>query len=560
MEPALDVLSPADRGFVTWLATMLREPVEPVWTRLAPVASVTGDQLAALDLTPIGPRLRFAAGPRKLSMPIAGLDALEELDCSGLDLDLLDVRLLTRLRVLRCADNRLRELDLVASPRLEVLDCARNHLMVLDLRANPALREVACGDNDLGLLVLAQPSPDDALEVLDASRNQLMVLSLGDRPRLRRVRADHNALARVEIGDAPALRELDLSRNDLDRIALSGAPGLERLHLARNRLPSCDVSALPALRELRCHGNFVAALELGACPALEVVDAHHNQLEAISLGPASALVELDLADNRLTALSLGAPALLQLDVARNQLGELQLAGCPRLRSLDVSGNPLARLDPRPAPELVELRAANTRIATLDIRGNPALSRMRAAAPGQHAPRVLATPAQQRRLTELRTHLGLGTGATSIADLDPYELHDLALSIGNRDPEQRLLAVVTAPQCDLGTALMVYWTSSPHYYRRYTCREEVPAYEQAGWDLLAAIEARVVGGGFDSAEIAFDPTDDRQTRSIRGVDWTRAPAMASGYTRSAGEAHRRELPARLQEAVPPFDRGGRAPGA
>lgn len=555
MGPALDALSPADRGFVTWLATMLREPVEPVWARLtaAPPGAlaggtrVAGEQIVALDLTPIGPALRFAAGPaRALSLPIAGLDALEELDCSGLDLDALDVRLLTRLRALRCADNRLRELDLVASPRLEVLDCARNKLMVLDLRNNPVLREVSCGGNDLGLLVLPPPSPHDALELLDASRNQLMVLPLGDRPRLRVLRAAHNALARVDLGAAPALRELDLSRNDLDRLPLDGAPGLERLHLGRNRLASCDVTALNALRELRCHGNYVGSLDLRACAAIEVIDAHDNQLTSVELGEAPALSELDLADNRLTALGLAAPSLLQLDVRRNQLSHLPLDGCPRLRSLDVSGNPLEALDVRAAPDLVELKAASTRIAALDVRGNPDLARLRTVSAG-HAPRVLATTAQQRRLTELRTALGLGTNAEAIEDLDAYELHDLALSIGSRDADHQLLAIVTAPRCDLGTALMVYWTSSPHYYRRYAGRDEVPPYELGGWDLLAAIEARVAAEGFATAEIPFDPADDRQTRSIRGVDWTCAPAGAPELAR-AGAPPRRELPVRLQEPV------------
>ena len=104
-------------------------------------------------------------------------------------------------------------------------------------------------------------------------------------------------------------------------------------------------------------------------------------------------------------------------------------------------------------------------------------------------------------------------------MDAFELHDLAVSIGGRDVEARLLAVVTAPHCDLGTARMVYWTSSPHYYQRYAHRDEVPEYERAGWDLLAAIEDRVARGGYASAGIQFDPERDRQTRSVRGVDWT-----------------------------------------
>jgi hypothetical protein len=105
-------------------------------------------------------------------------------------------------------------------------------------------------------------------------------------------------------------------------------------------------------------------------------------------------------------------------------------------------------------------------------------------------------------------------------MDPFELHLHAATVRGRDAERELLAVVQAPACDLGTALMVYWTSSPHYYLRYAERSEVQPYELAGWDLLAAIEERMSRGGFTSERIWFDPRDDKQTRSVRGVDWTK----------------------------------------
>ncbi|MEZ4235077.1 MAG: DUF4274 domain-containing protein [Myxococcota bacterium] len=251
-----------------------------------------------------------------------------------------------------------------------------------------------------------------------------------------------------------------------------------------------------------------------------------------------------MADNRLTELALQAPALLQLDVSRNPACGSSLAGCPHLRALTASCNPLVALDPAPAPEPVALDATETRLQRLDIRGNAALARLRTATPQRPGPQVQATDVQQRRLAQLRRTLGLGTGATAIDDLDPFELHDLAQSIGGRDADQRLLAIVSAPRCDRGTALMVYWTSSPHYYARYASRDEVPSYELAGWDLLAAVEARMAGEGFATAQIPFDPADDRQTRSVRGIDWTRA---ASGVHRPDP---RRELPRRLREPVRP----------
>ena len=59
------------------------------------------------------------------------------------DLDAIDVRMLPNLRVLRCSDNRLRELEL-GSATLQELDCSGNQLMVLDLRGCAALRVLDC--------------------------------------------------------------------------------------------------------------------------------------------------------------------------------------------------------------------------------------------------------------------------------------------------------------------------------------------------------------------------------------------------------------------------------
>lgn len=532
---ALNALSSADRGFVTWLATMVREPVESVWTRLlgdAPAADgagahgtrFEGRHIVRLDLTAIGPQLRWVVGDgRRLSLPVAGLDHVVELDCSGLDLDALDVRLMPQLRVLRCADNRLRELDVSPCTGLEVLDCARNALMVLDLRANAALRELQCGDNGLGVLVLPEPRADGPLTELSATRNNLMVLDVGARPNLRALRCDRNALVRFDIGEAPRLEQLDLSNNELTRLALPPLPALRSLAVARNQLDACGLSEAPALEALVCHGNYVAALDLRPHPELATVDAHGNQLLRVDLGQAERLVELDLSDNRLEQLDVSGCARLQaLDLGNNSLSSLALAGCPALRALDVVNNPLTALDVAPASELLSLRCDRTRLAELDIRGNPALAELRTVDARGGGPTVNATLEQCRSLRELREGRGLGTGATDPARLDLYELHDLARTIGARDADHRMMAIVTAPACDLGTALMVYWTNTPHYYLRYAARDDVPAYEQVGWDLLAAIEARVASGGYATASIPFDPSDDRLSRGVRGVDWTRDP--------------------------------------
>jgi Leucine-rich repeat (LRR) protein len=150
----LDQLESEDRGFLTWFAAMARVPLPDLWAQLLAegAAAVAGTQLTRLDLRPVVGAVR-AAG-RRLSLPLGGLDALQVLDVSDLDLDQLDLRPLRGLREVRCARNRLRELDLSTHPELEVLDCSDNQLTRLDLRANPRLREWHTDGNPLESLLL----------------------------------------------------------------------------------------------------------------------------------------------------------------------------------------------------------------------------------------------------------------------------------------------------------------------------------------------------------------------------------------------------------------------
>ena len=432
---------------------------------------------------------------------------------------------------------------------LRDLDVSRNQLMVLDLRGQRALQAVNCSGNDLGLIVLDPAAA--ALQRLDVSRNQLMTLDLGDPPALRVVRCDRNALAHLCVGAAPVLEVIDAAHNDLGRLDLGPLPALRVLSISHNRLGSCHISDSPALRELRCRSNYIGELDLGRHPGLQILDAGDNQLERVRFGPSQELVEVDLSGNRLSDLALASRSLQVLDCARNHLRRIALRGVPELRALDCSHNPLDRVDLAAVPDLIALTAVGTRAPALDIRANPALARLRTRDDQGHGPKIEATPDQQRALREIRTVLGLGTGSSAPEDLDAYELHDLALSITGRNAEQRLLAIVRAPRCDLGTALMIYWTSSPHYFRRYNARSDVPPYELPGWDLLAAIEARAQGEGFQTAAIPFDPTDDRQTRSVRGIDWTR-PRTPSPH------AALRELPVALSSAC--TGRGASSPGS
>jgi hypothetical protein len=338
----------------------------------------------------------------------------------------------------------------------------------------------------------------------------------------------------VVIAAAPELEVLDLSRNELDTLEVGPLPALHTLEVGRNQLAAVPLARTPALRVLRCHGNYVHELDLSGLAALEQVDARANQLTELRAADLPRLQELVLSDNHLGALEVErCPSLQVLRCSGNQLRALSLAGCPGLLALDCADNPLRSLRPEEAPGLIELRAERTELPHLDLTQNPVLLRLGLG----RSTAVTATEGQRLRLRELRERASLGTGSVDPDGMSAWELHDLAASLrAGRGEEERLLAVVRAPACDRGTAAMVYWSSAPHVYAAFQERAEVPSYARVGWELLRTIEERLERGEYRTAEIHYDPTDDR-FGEVRGVDrtaqWRRAtsrpipPALLTG---------------------------------
>lgn len=118
---------------------------------------------------------------------------------------------------------------------------------------------------------------------------------------------------------------------------------------------------------------------------------------------------------------------------------------------------------------------------------------------------------------------------------PEELHQLAWSfnwddVGLEAPR----AIIRRPDCDLGTAVLLYWHSGPRFYAQYPGEQEVPAHSRALYALHREIEERVRTGFYAHRAFRFDPRDDR------GHDWTHDYADLPERT---------PLPAEMRQATP-----------
>ena len=74
-------------------------------------------------------------------------------------------------------------------------------------------------------------------------------------------------------------------------------------------------------------------------------------------------------------------------------------------------------------------------------------------------------------------------------------------------------IISQPNCDKGTSLLIYWYSTPRYFAQYLDRKEVAEYELDRYDFTKEIENKYISGFYKYENLSFDPHNDREH------DWT-----------------------------------------
>lgn len=119
--------------------------------------------------------------------------------------------------------------------------------------------------------------------------------------------------------------------------------------------------------------------------------------------------------------------------------------------------------------------------------------------------------KKRILTALQTH------STYKQLQTPREFHRFARDWNWDDGFKPLQWIINQPQCDKGTALLIYWHAAPKWFCQFGSRDEVIAANQDVklYDFIKEIEAKFGSNFYKSQIIRFDPKDDD------GTDWTQA---------------------------------------
>lgn len=94
------------------------------------------------------------------------------------------------------------------------------------------------------------------------------------------------------------------------------------------------------------------------------------------------------------------------------------------------------------------------------------------------------------------------------------LHILASEINWDGDLEAIYYVINHPNCDRGTALLVYWYNQPGYWG-VKSESDIYDYEIDSFNLHNELQKRLLGDYYNKSNICFDPFNER------GTDWVSA---------------------------------------
>ena len=120
-------------------------------------------------------------------------------------------------------------------------------------------------------------------------------------------------------------------------------------------------------------------------------------------------------------------------------------------------------------------------------------------------------------------------------MSSIELHHFACNFNWDCGTDELAAVVDHPDCDAGTALMIFWLGQPAHYFRAHKRNKLTESETPVFAWLDSIARRLVSGDFSCCNIACDPFDIMGQPFATGSDRERELIDARLYDKLQGES-------------------------
>ena len=183
-----------------------------------------------------------------------------------------------------------------------------------------------------------------------------------------------NLITNIDLSNNKKIQELRIDDNKLTNIIFDNNINLTWLTAYNNQLENIDFINIPNLEILYVGKNLFKNLDLSAGINLKKVYAYeNNQLTNITSNNNAYLLELDVHKAALTNLNLiGAPNIVELCIDENQLTSLDLSNNLSLEILSASENQITSLDLSNNKMLNSINIENNKLITLVLGNNEKL--------------------------------------------------------------------------------------------------------------------------------------------------------------------------------------------
>ena len=312
---------------------------------------------------------------------------------------------LPKLVHLNLSDNQIRDITaLNGQTRLRNLNVSNNLLTKLTFDNLPTVRTLNASDNNITRVSLTELPSLAAISnlssnssALNLDNNPIQHLKLAGLTNLTTINLNnYPQLTTLKLSAAPEIQSIQISNNKLTRLALADLPELVSLNADNNLLSSVELTQLPKLGSLRLNDNQLTELALNDFPSLYNVTLQGNALETLVLTNLASIRRLYTTrpsgssgvvvhDNPIKSLTVANLPTLTL-IRWNRLGDdwqdsqrlqtINLTGLPELTSLEIAGNQLTQLDIAELPKLAGLYANNNHITSLGPSGLSQLPELR----------------------------------------------------------------------------------------------------------------------------------------------------------------------------------------
>lgn len=294
------------------------------------------------------------------------LTNLEQLNCAGTSISVLDVTHNLNLKELNCTYTGLESLNVSQNKALEKLECYETQISSLNVTQNTNLIRLDCNNTPIAALDVTH-NPE--LFALNCEDTNISELNISQNPKLYEVYITNTPVETMDYSHNPELVHIRISGTKMTSLDVSHNPKLAALYCSNTLLTGLDLSGNPEMFEIFCYDSNIEKLDVSAFTGLRTLDCHNTKISELNIANNINLVGLNCSGTKVSSLNVNNNTLLQrLEYANTEISNLDLSANSQLRYLDCSNTTMETLDFSGYTNLEEVYCEKANVKTLKVPG------------------------------------------------------------------------------------------------------------------------------------------------------------------------------------------------